>query len=431
MASRFLEALTPKVEMTFSDSMCSCALHTPPDAALSSLPIDVCNLRAVVDEVHRLREENANLKRQVTMLTNLRPSDEPNSTPLAQHDGGDSGADDGDAEGSGGVAADAGNGGAAGARGSGGAPAEASLRCLVHEVSLLEAAAEQGRMRASVEREALAMRCDELGHALEQRVLQAERTQQAAVAAARQANADTIAQLEEQLATMAEAAARRDALDEEYGTEAELGAVEQRVVEAVARLERSESAASALRDELSAERAAHAGKLERAAEEEARVRAEADELRGQASALQSTNRQLEAQLVRLSEGFNKQVEEVLALQATLQEQRARCVEKAVARGWVVTYVEQGSGPHADEILRMLAEWWDFTKEDLVRVGLSDEIHPSVEVALAPPAADASMARAFADFLEGESSGESRAGAASRTALSPTRGSGRSGAPQPR
>ena len=56
------------------------------------------------------------------------------------------------------------------------------LGCLGTELEQLEGAVERTRLQGAIEREELAVRCDELGRALEQRVLLAERMQHEAVA---------------------------------------------------------------------------------------------------------------------------------------------------------------------------------------------------------------------------------------------------------
>jgi multidrug efflux pump subunit AcrA (membrane-fusion protein) len=82
------------------------------------------------------------------------------------------------------------------------------------------------------------------------------------------------------------------------------------------------------------------------------------------AAHESVVRALQGQLVRLSEGFNKQVEEVFALQQQLQAAKASSVDKAIARSWVVNYVESGNTARGDEMLQLMAEWWDFSEADM-------------------------------------------------------------------
>ena len=72
------------------------------------------------------------------------------------------------------------------------------------------------------------------------------------------------------------------------------------------------------------------------------------------------------------------------MQKRLDLAKASHVEKAVARSWVVNYVEAGAGPHGEELLQLMAEWWEFTPEDRLRVGLLDGMpHPSCEALLTP------------------------------------------------
>ena len=48
----------------------------------------------------------------------------------------------------------------------------------------------------------------------------------------------------------------------------------------------------------------------------------------------------------------------------------------------------------------MAEWWEFSKEDRQRVGLSNDLHPSIEAKLATPT-EGSLTEAFASFLDDE------------------------------
>lgn len=108
-------------------------------------------------------------------------------------------------------------------------------------------------------------------------------------------------------------------------------------------------------------------------------------------------RQMEAQLVRLSEGFNRQVEEVAELHTKVERARAAArgmVEKEVARSWIVNFVENTG--RRGELLRLMASWWDFSEGDLLRCGLLDEPPPPVDVG-----PDAGITEQFAAFLDRE------------------------------
>ena len=59
-----------------------------------------------------------------------------------------------------------------------------------------------------------------------------------------------------------------------------------------------------------------------------------------------------------------------------------------------------SSSHAAELLNLMAEWWEFSKEDRQRVGLSNDLHPSIEAKLATPT-EGSLTEAFASFLDDE------------------------------
>ena len=348
--SAAVESFTPKVEVTFDD---------------------------IIDEVHRLREENATLKAQVAMLSDL------NVTGPGARAALDAACD-------------------------GIAPVplssferehEAAIACLRAELSDVELFAERRRRSDALAREELALRCDELRLGLEQHVSQAEQAQHTALLAAQQQSAATIASLEEQLAQMAEDAARRDALADWHGAESEVAEAEERAVQAIARCEHKEAELSRLRAELAELKASHRDALVDADVRERAASARVAAAEVAAAEGDAKCRQLEGQLVRLSEGFNKQVEEVVALQRRLDDVRASTVDKAAARSWVVNYVESGASSRGDELLRMMAEWWDFSAADLQRVGLSDAPHPELEyrTPLRP-----SLIDAFASFVDDQS-----------------------------
>ena len=63
----------------------------------------------------------------------------------------------------------------------------------------------------------------------------------------------------------------------------------------------------------------------------------------------------------------------------------------MARSWIINFVENVAS--RAELLGMMAEWWEFTEADRLRVGLLDELPPKPDVA-----PDASLADAFASFL---------------------------------
>ena len=268
--------------------------------------------------------------------------------------------------------------------------------CLASELSRIETSAESGRLIEAAAREELALRCEELGRALEQRVLQAEQRQHAAVAAAQQQSAAAVAALEEQLAAVTDEAAQRAALAETFSSDAELAEAERRAMEAMARCEHKEEELRRLRVELHELRDEHASQLRVAERRAEDAEAAAAATASKHVACEAMVRQMEGQLVRLSEGFNKQVEEVIALQHERSELRASTVDKAAARSWVVTFVEKSSGDHREELLRLMADWWSFSKEDLQRVGLTDAPHPDRERHVPP---GSSLADAFASFLD--------------------------------
>jgi hypothetical protein len=230
--------------------------------------------------------------------------------------------------------------------------------CLATELSQLEGLVERTRLQSNIEREELALRCEQLGTALEQRVLLAERTQHDAVAAARRQSAEAVAQLEAQLEELSEQMASRDALADAYGVDAELAHADMQRREATAKAERESAISSRLRDELERVQRQHADELRLCEQRAEAAYAEAAQSARALQASEAAVSQLQAQLARLSEGFNKQVEEVLSLEARLEKQKTASVDKAMARSWVVNFVEQRSSAHGDELLKMMADWWE-------------------------------------------------------------------------
>ena len=370
----------------------------------SILPRAEFTVNDIIDEVHALREENAALKKQVAILSSL---DANGTTPPAARAAA--------AAAAAAVAAASANVGSSSSD-----DVETTTRCcLAAEVKSLEGAIDLVRLQGSVEREELALRCEELGRALEQRVLQAERAQHDAVAQARQSSRAQVDALEEQLAQLAEELAQKEALSELYGASAHQAAAAELAAQWEHKFDRSERECARLRQELETERAEHGEALAAAEAKAAEHAAEAESRKSAVAGAASVKAQLESQLVRLSEGFNKQVEEVLAVQKVLQATRESTVDKASARSWVVNFVEAtthggagiggGSGgsslagsssSHAAELLNLMAEWWEFSKEDRQRVGLSNDLHPSIEAKLATPT-EGSLTEAFASFLDDE------------------------------
>ena len=271
-----------------------------------------------------------------------------------------------------------------------------SLELLRTELGCCEEAAVRSELQLCLDREALAVRCNELGRALEERAHSAEQAAASAATAARQAAAATVAALEEQVVELSEEAARRDALADEYSESAELRQAQERVLELRTTCEVQAAEVRRLRDELAeARRAAEAARACAEARAEAAAEAEAAAAaRGAESEAVIVSQQ--AQLSRLSEGFNNQVEESLAARRQLDASSAEKVDKAVARSWIVNYVEtarEHDGARRD-LLRLMSEWWEFTDADRLRVGLGDEAPPRVA---APP--DASLSDAFTSYLE--------------------------------
>ena len=63
---------------------------------------------------------------------------------------------------------------------------------------------------------------------------------------------------------------------------------------------------------------------------------------------------------------------------------------------VINFVENVD--HRHEFLQLMASWWEFSEEDLLRVGLAEDQPPQPDL---PP--DATLTEAFANYLERRSS----------------------------
>ena len=159
-----------------------------------------------------------------------------------------------------------------------------------------------------------------------------------------------------------------------------------------------------LRSQLASLRASHEPALlaetsrRRAVEAEL---AEAQESREQARRVASAS---ERQLEQLSNTLSLRVAEIDDLRMSVrraEDSKERMVDKKLARQWVVNYaenVERGRYAEALQILRMMATYWDFAPEDLVRVGLKESDGMPAEQAVA----QGSLLDAFESFLNGPS-----------------------------
>ena len=339
----FLAALAPKAEFSFSD---------------------------VVDEVHRLRDENELLRGQVALLTKEKLN--PGSTDGAAAAAVEAAAARQQAEASAVAPAAASNGaegGTAGAFAGLRAELKQNLGVDEHEAEASQARslgeqlassreelrrlqierdatarslaielrdAEDGVLRGALEQEATRSHCNDLTVALQEQAALSRRQQAAAVADSRQQMAAALGEMEEQVLRMQEELARRDALQEDFGSEAELAAQARQVAEWAARCKLKEAEVARLRDEGEAAQRQFEPQLRR-------QRARADDAEAalaaaqkQAAAQAAVQRHMEAQVVRLSEAFNRQVEERDEVQAGLEaskRERHQMVEKGVARSW--------------------------------------------------------------------------------------------------
>lgn len=405
----FLSALAPKAEFSFAD---------------------------VVDEVHRLRDENELLRGQVALLTKEKLN--PGSTEGAAAAAVEAAAarQQADAAAPAAASSNSAEGGTASAFAGLRAELKQNLGVDEHEVEASQAralgeqlassreelrrlrlerdaaarslaielrVAEDAVLRGALEQEATRSHCNDLTVALQEQAAISQRQQAAAVADSRQQMAAALGEMEEQVLRMQEELARRDALQDDFGSEAELAEQARQVAEWAARCRLKEAEVARLRDEGEAAQRQFEPQLRR-------QRARADEAEAalaaaqkQISAQAAVQRHMEAQVVRLSEAFNRQVEERDEVQAGLEASRReqhQMVEKGVARSWIINFVENVD--HRHEFLQLMANWWEFSEEDLLRVGLADDQPPQPD--LSP---DATLTEAFANYLERRASSDGR------------------------
>lgn len=301
------------------------------------------------------------------------------------------------------------------------ADAEASARrvisrCFAAELRGAEATAETSLLEALVLLEAVRTRCGELEAQLQAQAVDAQRATQAAIAAARAQAHRRTAELEEALGTAQEELARREAaLDAGFyggGSEEELDSERRRRAEWMAKCELVQATVAALRAEITTLRASHEPELR-----SARLRAEAAEaslssLESRLLSAEASRAQAERQVERLSADFNAQTAELETASARARRAEDKLsrhyVDKASARQWVVNFLEnEASRP---ELLRLMASWWDFSEEDLIRVGLGGRASARAGgVAPFSDPADGSLLNAFEAFLMDQTSAEYRGG----------------------
>ena len=238
----------------------------------------------------------------------------------------------------------------------------------------------------------------------------AERVEAAAAAQLAHARAEAAARvgaLEEQLVAMQEAAASRDALldddDADSANSSALGAERALRVEWMARAQVSEEEAARLRAAAAAAsdaRAAAEARAEQASEAAAEAMRDCAARLERAAASEAAASARAAAEGEAAGAHAARAASVSDALSRLEARQSEMVDKREARSWLVNFVE--NPPRRDELLRLLAEWWDFSPEDRLRVGLLDAPPPH-----APPAARRgdSLVSAFATFLEAEAGGE--------------------------
>lgn len=286
----------------------------------------------------------------------------------------------------------------------------AATLALGSEIRAAEADAEASRRRVASAEEELRRSVEELEAELERLAARERRAVASAVSAERRRAAQATASLEEALGAAQDALARREeALDLDggggygggYGGGGGVDQERQLRAEWMAKCEHHRARSTALQEEVAALQAVHDDELRRE-----RSRAEGAEGRlaqaeAAARAAGATRAQAERQAAQLSLDFNAQVHELALLRQRAeraeQQLSRHTVEKCTARQWIVNFVENEAA--RPELLRLMATWWEFSEEDLVRVGLRAEALPPSPFRRP---SDGSLLDAFESFLTRES-----------------------------
>ena len=185
---------------------------------------------------------------------------------------------------------------------------EVAQRVLSEQLSLAERELERVGIEAALEVQAHRARIDELERALEAQAAQSEGAQQALLAMARQHAAAAASSLEEELAQARDELARRDSLQDDFGAEAELAESDRRAAEVAAKLQLKCEEVVTLQQGMAALQRRHEPQLRRLTERSESAEAAAAAAEVQLAAAEAARQQMESQLVRLSEGFNRQVD---------------------------------------------------------------------------------------------------------------------------
>lgn len=176
-----------------------------------------------------------------------------------------------------------------------------------------------------------------------------------------------------------------------------------------ARAELAQAEAASLRERARALEVSHAPALAAARAERDASQQRCATLERELEQAQLIARGAEGQLARLSSALQVHVAEADEQRAALRAATRRAgdaIDRRVARSWVVTFVEHAHTPRRNEILELMANWWEFTAEDRVRVGL-DETND----ALYTP--NESIADRWVKFLNAEADGAEAGGPAAR------------------
>lgn len=174
-----------------------------------------------------------------------------------------------------------------------------------------------------------------------------------------------------------------------------------------ARAELSQGEAAQLRARLGRLEAEHVPRLQRARAERDEALEAARLLGAQLAEARGAALGAEGQLSRLSGALQlhvAQADELGAQLAAAEERLRGCVDRQVARSWVVTFLEhssrRGGSARQKELLGLMAEWWAFSPEDKMRAGLA----PSADALHTP---HESLGERWSEFLhrEAEAAGE--------------------------
>jgi len=274
---------------------------------------------------------------------------------------------------------------------------DATMSTLLVEVKSLEVDGEAARIDSALGVEGLRAHCAELQLGLDEQRLQMRHAQQTALTIARKQSAARITDLEEQLAAAQDAAAQRELLFDELGADSLVEEERRQRAVWMAKCQVREQELRTARDDLGTVGERHAAEMASAKETRNLLESSLGESRQRVADVEEALQRQLSQTERLTQSFDRQVEETAGLRAQLarlQAANAGMVEKREARAWVVNFIENAD--RRPELLQLMASWWDFGEADRLRTGMLEEPPPG------RTCNTASLSDAFASFLHHES-----------------------------